>query len=463
MKRRSFIKSVAAVSTGLFLPPTFAKQQADVLILGAGLSGLSTAINLKAAGYNVLILEASGRIGGRVKTLDNVITAPEVGGLQIGKGYGYMRTLAQQHNVKLAPLSGFTRGNTFAIDKQLISASAWPTHIANRLNQEEKQLLPSQLYFHYLKKMPKLNHVNDWNSKSYAHLDRSVESMLLKAGASDQAIALINANVNANNLSELSAADAIHVFTQMMSGGRGADRAVGGNSRFVEAIASPLSNQIQCNKVVSRIVSNENNVSVDCSDGSNYSASHCVCTIPFSVLRNVSVQANLANMQRMAIKQLNYTAITQVHFEVLNDDWLNDGLPASIWSNGDYGRVFASKGATQSVQHLVSWINGDAAKNLDRLPELQAMSHIYNQLVIQRPSLKNKIKPVHYQSWGNNRFAKGAYSSFSPGQVQYFAGKMGESAGNLHFAGEHTNHEYSGMESALVSGLTAANKIIKRG
>lgn len=39
---------------------------------------------------------------------------------------------------------------------------------------------------------------------------------------------------------------------------------------------------------------------------------------------------------------------------------------------------------------------------------------------------------------------------------------MRASAGNLHFAGEHTNHEYSGMESAVVSGLHAAIKVLEQ-
>jgi monoamine oxidase len=460
MKRRSFIKGLAATTAGILIPVTFAKQKADVIVIGAGLSGLSAALSLQKMGLSVVILEADNRIGGRVKTLDNIITKPEAGGMQIGQGYGYMRTLAQQLNVPLAPLSGFTRGNAFLIDEHLMTSKEWPTHIANKLNADEKKLSPSQLYFHYLKKMPKLGIAGDWNHADFAHLDVSIAGMLKKLGASEQALALMNANVNANNLSELSAADAIHVLTQMMSGGRSADKVVGGNSRFIEAMVNQLPNKVELGKQINKIVANNNSVTATCLDGSSYTAKHCICTIPFSVLRNVDLQANISTAQRAAINQLNYTAITQVHFEVTDDSWLDDGLPANIWSNGDIGRVFASKGNNDKVQHLVSWVNGDAAKALDKLSENDAMRHIYGYLTKYRPSLIGKIKPVYLNSWGNNPFARGAYSSFAPGQVQKFAGKMAESANNLHFAGEHTNHEYSGMESALISGITAADKVI---
>lgn len=372
-----------------------------------------------------------------------------------------MRALAQQLNVPLAPLSGFMRGNTFAINHQLISAQEWPSHVQNKLNAEEKKLLPSQLYFHYLKKFPKLTIANDWTLPKYAHLDRSMQSLLTELGASEQALALINANVNANNLAELSGADAVHVLTQMMSGGGGADRVVNGNSKFINAMAAQLS-PVELNKSVTQIKTTNTGVQVNCKDGSSYSAKHCICTIPFSVLRHIDIQANINTVQRAAIKQLNYTAITQVHFEVSDDSWLEDGLPANMWSNGELGRIFASKGDNGSVQHLVSWINGDAAKKLDTLSKQNAMAHIHKTLIKQRPSLTNKIKPVYLQSWGNNPFSQGAYSSFAPNQVQQFADKMGESAGYLHFAGEHTNHDYNGMESALVSGLNAASQVIQK-
>lgn len=52
------------------VPPKFIVPSENVIIVGAGMSGLVAAYELKRAGYNVQILEMSQRYGGRVKTLD---------------------------------------------------------------------------------------------------------------------------------------------------------------------------------------------------------------------------------------------------------------------------------------------------------------------------------------------------------------------------------------------------------
>jgi len=460
MLRRDFLKVLTAGAAVTSLPLFAGEKEYDAIVLGAGLSGLSAAYNLKKQGMNVLILEGSDRNGGRIKTLDQVVTKPEAGGLQIGKGYGYMRALAMELGVDLAPLSGFMRGDAFIINGQILNGKDWPTHELNQLSAKEKTLTPNRLMFSYLKQAPKLGVASNWTDADYLYLDKPISSLFKELGASEQALKLMNANVNANNLDELSASDAIHVFTQMMSGARGADRVVGGNSRFIEALSSKLAGDIALNKAVNKITDGDK-VTIECSDGSKYTAKTCVCTIPFKVLRNIELKAPLSKLQRSAINELNYTAITQVHYQVNNDAWLEDGYPANIWSNGIEGRVFASKGADNKVQHLVSWVNGDAAKSLDKMSDVDAIQTVTNSLFKARPSLKGKIQPVYINSWGNNPFAGGAYSSFAPGQVTKFAGKMAEPAGNIYFAGEHTNHEYSGMESALVSGLTASGQVME--
>jgi monoamine oxidase len=56
-----------------------AAESADVIVVGAGVAGLAAAADLVSAGFNVVVLEARNRTGGRVYTVDSPGGAVEMG------------------------------------------------------------------------------------------------------------------------------------------------------------------------------------------------------------------------------------------------------------------------------------------------------------------------------------------------------------------------------------------------
>ena len=126
--RRRLLETGAAASAGVALGPLSAaakpkkrfKRKADVAIVGAGLAGLTAALELEAAGHSVIVLEARDRVGGRVvnaKIGDGAIT--ERGGTFIGPTQDRLAAMAQRLGVGTFPV--YNEGETLYItaDKRL--------------------------------------------------------------------------------------------------------------------------------------------------------------------------------------------------------------------------------------------------------------------------------------------------------------------------------------------------------
>src|SRR5947207_350901 len=78
--RRRFLTNAAKLTalagvSGLYnaCAPANKKTQPSIAIIGAGIAGLHAAYILKQAGYTSYVYEASGRVGGRIHSVDNIV------------------------------------------------------------------------------------------------------------------------------------------------------------------------------------------------------------------------------------------------------------------------------------------------------------------------------------------------------------------------------------------------------
>ncbi|WP_448518101.1 flavin monoamine oxidase family protein [Rhodoflexus sp.] len=468
--RREFIRQLSVSGAALLFAPDFignwiADSRTDVIVLGGGISGLYAALILQEKGYTVRVLEADNRLGGRLHTLDNLPGKPEVGGVEVGNGYQSFLALAKKVDVPIIPPHPSppqAREVTLFVNGKITSVKDWQSAENNLLSAEEKNMLPSLLESHYTMKNIPFGSLEEWYSGNFNHLDIPYSDFLRQKGASDEAIRLINANANINDVHRTSALHVLRSLSLRTIGGSTTTlRIAGGSSRLPEAIGKRLKNAPETGKVVKRIVQKNNRVEVYCQDGSKHKARALICTLPLPALRNISLELPLTDLHREAIRQMPYIPISQVHLSPLAPFWEQDKMPPAMWTDSALGRIFAIYNEKGEVERLTCWMVGNNALNFDKLSKENMPSFVLSEMARIRPASKGNLEILYINSWGNNPFNGGAYHQYAPGQISRWLPQIIKPVGNISFAGEHTCLTHTGMEGAAQSAERAVLEIIQ--
>ena len=170
-----------------------ARTDCDVIVIGAGLSGLHAALTLEAVGLRVLVLEAQQRVGGRVHSMRQPGGTAEAGGTYIGAGYTRVIDAAERLGVELmdvTPILEFFREQDLALDGELIRQREWPTHPANDFPERDREQMPWNYHRVLTMRDNPLEEPGDWLESRHAALDISAHDWLRGLGLSERAIAL---------------------------------------------------------------------------------------------------------------------------------------------------------------------------------------------------------------------------------------------------------------------------------
>jgi monoamine oxidase len=462
--RRSVLSGgSAAIVAGAAPRSAWGKTEADVVIIGAGLSGLHAAQILEAAGLKCIIIEGERRVGGRLHTLDDLPGKPDAGGIQVGTGYKRLRAIAGDLKVELVNGPGGGAGAAesptalFNIGGQTITPADWPTSPANHLSDVEKATLPLALGFKYGAALPRLDSPEAWLSADPA-LDISYAQALRQAGASAEAMRLIEANINGNTLAGMSQLHLARSLAIFRAGPGPVSTIRGGSQRLPEAMAAILKTPIRFGEIVTAISEHANSVSVTTTRSGSIDARHAICTIPFAALRHIPMESPVSPAIATMIASLPYTRASFAYLSATEPFWKSDGLPETLWTDDPWlGRVFI---LGDSPPMLKVWTVGAAADRLDRVSQALAASEIIGRIEAARPSAKGKLKLERLFSWQRNPMARGIYHHIGTGQAATLAAATRSQGKRLHFAGEHMAQASSGMEAALESGQRAAEMVI---
>lgn len=447
----------------------------DVLVIGAGLSGLYAAMELEQGGREVRVVEASQQVGGRIRTILHQGRPLEIGGTGLGPSHHRAHALTARFDLETAPLT--RRGEfCYAINGALIQPDEWENSPANLTAPGERDILPSRLDSYFMQTLVPFEKIGDWIDPAYAGYDIPFGDHLRKHGVSDEAMRLINTCINCNDIERVSALSIFRDALKWRSVGyndpKNFDqygdklyqpvRLVEGMARMPEAMAKTLAHPVTFGFQAAEVVQDTAGVTVTATDGRTVRARKLIVSVPMATLSNISFSPALPETLATAIGEAQYSGNTQFYLTTDHPFWEEDGFNPSMWTDTIFERLFVEFEADGSVDHLRIWINGDNAARVDALGD-EAEAVLLDTLAKLRPSTRGHLKVFHRVSWGSEPLIRGEKYVMGAGQVTRFARALAEPAGNIHWAGEHHKSLEVGIEAALQSGERAARELLEAG
>ncbi|CAM3812913.1 FAD-dependent oxidoreductase [Rheinheimera salexigens] len=437
-----------------------------VIVIGAGLSGLNSALLLEEQGYKVTVLEAKNRVGGRIYTLDDVPGRPEAGGNTISANYARIIDRANKLGLTLTPapdVVGGMRTMQLYIDGQFLDPQAWATFSGNTFPDPIKRVPPGSMIFAALRGNP-LQQPSDWLQDEYQKYDVAIATVLDGMRLDERSKQLVNQTnsygdtLDSTSLLALYRTAASYAKAGDIQGGLSA--IAGGNQRLPEAMAAKLKRPVLLEKFVSSIALSDAGVVVTTSDGTKYEADYVISSIPLTALRKINITPALPPLQQRAINEIDYSKTLIVQLTVTGDYW-GEQTP-SLWTDTKIERIFAtSLDDSGKVTNLTFWLTGANAEHFSGMQNEARDKALLDTFYAIYPKAEGLVTLQKVVDWSSDPLILGTWPAYKPGQITEFGNAIAPPHGRLHFAGEHTALSNTGMEGAMESSERVVSEILR--
>lgn len=450
MQRRKFIKDTITGLPIVIITPSLlssCNNEGDgqktnsktVIVVGAGISGLAAAKKLKENGFNVIVLEAQSKVGGRLKTIRSL-------GVAFDEGASWIHGTAGNPITSLAQQAGM---NTAFTDDESILAY----DIGGVLHSDSNFSDTEDKFYTVLETLKN----NGSSTKSF----ETVFNELYPTYCNDRLWKFFLSTYLTFDTGDLNMLSSL-LYNEGEEFGGEERISVNGYDTIPSYLAIGLN--IQLNQKVTKIDYSNTKILVS-HNGTVTEADYVLVTVPLGVLKanKIDFVPSLPNTKQNAIQKVGVNCVNKFLLTWETAFWDDEQYICYTPDIKDKFNYFVNvKKYQPTVNALMTFAYADKARQTENMTDQQIIEEIMTHL---RDIYGNNIpypKNILRTKWQTNEYSYGSYSYTAVGtEMRHFDDLAEEIDDKIFFAGEHTEIDYfSTAHGAYLSGIREADKII---